>query len=53
MVNRVLVGIDFSPASRQALKRAAEWATRLNVPLVALHVLAHPSQVVFQPYTPM
>lgn len=53
MVNRVLVGIDFSPASRQALKRAAEWATRLNVPLVALHVLAHPSQIVFQPYTPM
>lgn len=30
MVNRVLVGIDFSPASRKALKRAAEWAARLN-----------------------
>lgn len=53
MVNRVLVGIDFSDASRRALNRAAQWATRLNVPLVAMHVVAQPSQLIFQPYAPM
>ncbi|MBL0313453.1 MAG: universal stress protein [Holophagaceae bacterium] len=53
MVNRVLVGIDFSAASRKALERAAEWATRLNVPLIAMHVVEHPSQAIFQAYAPM
>jgi len=53
MVNRVLVGIDFSDASRRALKRAAQWATRLNVPLIAMHVVTQPSQALFQPYAPM
>jgi len=53
MINRVLVGIDFSDASRQALERAAQWALRLNVPLIAMHVVTHPSQAVFQPYAPM
>lgn len=53
MVNRVLVGIDFSEASRRALERAALWAAKLKIPLVAIHVVEHPSQVVFQPYAPM
>ena len=53
MVNRVLVGIDFSAASRRALERAAQWATQLNVPLAALHVMGLPSQAIFQPYAPM
>ena len=53
MVNRVLVGIDFSEASRRALERAAQWANRLGVPLTALHVVEHPSQILFVPYIPM
>jgi universal stress protein A len=53
MLNRVLVGIDFSAASRRALERAAEWAARLNIPLAAMHVVPNPSQAIFQPYTPM
>ncbi len=53
MVNRVLVGVDFSEASRRALKQASQWAARLNVPLIAMHVVTQPSQAVFQPYAPM
>ncbi len=43
MVARVLVGIDFSEASRVALQRAREWADRLGVPLVAMHVMQPPA----------
>ena len=43
MIQSVLVGVDFSSASRQALKRGADWANRLGVPLVALHVLQPPA----------
>jgi universal stress protein A len=53
MIKRVLVGIDFSAASRRALARAAEWALRFNVPLIAMHIVEHPSQSLFMPYTPM
>lgn len=53
MFKRVLVGIDFSAASRRAMERAAEWAIRLNVPLTAMHVVEHPNQTLFQVYAPM
>lgn len=53
MVSRVLVGIDFSPASRQALEQASVWANRLQVPLVAMHVVDHPDQPLFRLYAPM
>ncbi|HTL99178.1 MAG TPA: universal stress protein [Holophagaceae bacterium] len=43
MIQSVLVGVDFSPASRQALERGAAWAGRLGVPLIALHVLMPPA----------
>lgn len=39
MIKRILVGIDFSTASQQALERAAEWARRLQVPVRAIHVV--------------
>jgi len=43
MMTRVLVGVDFSEASKQALDRAGQWATRCDVPLVAMHVLQPPA----------
>jgi len=43
MVNRVIVGIDFSEASRSALNKAAAWAQRLDRPLLAVHVLQPPA----------
>ena len=43
MIQSVLVGVDFSSASRQALERGAAWAGRLSVPLRALHVLQPPT----------
>lgn len=43
MIQSVLVGVDFSTASHQALERGAAWAKRLGVPLVALHVLQPPA----------
>ena len=43
MINRVIVGIDFSEASRSALAKAGAWAARLGVPLVAVHVLQPPA----------
>ena len=43
MIRSVLVGVDFSSASRQALEKAAAWAARLGVPLTALHVLQPPA----------
>ncbi len=39
MIHSVLVGVDFSNASRQALARGRAIAERLEVPLTALHVL--------------
>ena len=43
MIKRVLVGVDFSGASHQALERGGAWSTRLGVPLVAMHVLQPPA----------
>ncbi len=43
MPKKVLVGVDFSAASRLALSRAHEWADQLKVPLVAVHVLQPPA----------
>lgn len=43
MINHVLVGVDFSDASKAALNQAIRWASKLGVPLVALHVLQAPS----------
>jgi universal stress protein A len=43
MVKRVLVGVDFSEASRRALDRGRSWAERLGVPLAVLHVLQTPA----------
>ncbi len=42
MINRVVVGVDFSAGSKTALDQAARWASALGVPLVALHVLLVP-----------
>ncbi len=43
MIKEVLVGVDFSAASRVALERGAGWARLLEVPLRALHVLQPPA----------
>ena len=43
MVNRVIVGVDFSDASRGALSKAALWAQKLGIPLLAVHVLQPPA----------
>ncbi|BDU76171.1 universal stress protein [Mesoterricola sediminis] len=43
MISRVIVGVDFSDASRAALSRASAWAHRLGVPLVVVHVLQPPA----------
>lgn len=43
MINRIIVGVDFSDASRSALNQAAAWAQRLAKPLVVVHVLQPPA----------
>jgi universal stress protein A len=43
MMNRVIVGVDFSDASRGALNQAAAWAGKMGKPLVAVHVLQPPA----------
>lgn len=43
MIKRILVGIDFSDASKLALDRAQAFAHKLEVPLVAMHVLQSPA----------
>ena len=44
MINRIIVGVDFSYASRAALEHAISLSQKLKIPLVAVHVL--------QPSTP-
>jgi universal stress protein A len=43
MIKRIVVGVDFSEASRGALNQAAAWARKLEKPLVAVHVLQPPA----------
>jgi universal stress protein A len=43
MITKVLVGVDFSEASKAALARGAQWAERLKAPLVVMHVLQPPA----------
>jgi len=43
MFKRVNVGVDFSDASRAALAKAALWSSKLEVPLLAVHVLQPPA----------
>jgi len=43
MIKRILVGVDFSEASKLALERASAFAQKLAVPLVAMHVLQPPA----------
>ena len=43
MIDRVIVGVDFSEASRGALSQAAAWAQKLGKPLLAVHVLQPPA----------
>jgi universal stress protein A len=43
MINRVIVGVDFSEASRTALDQAAAWAAKFEKPLLAVHVLQPPA----------
>lgn len=45
MVNKVIVGVDFSEASRRALVSGHDWAQRLGVPLTAVHLLPAPVPV--------
>ncbi|HET8714684.1 MAG TPA: universal stress protein [Holophagaceae bacterium] len=50
MIRRVLVGVDFSTASREALAKGAAWAARLGVPLEVLHVIELPRYPTGSPY---
>lgn len=43
MTRRIVVGVDFSEASRKALDEAAELARELGVPLLAIHALEPPA----------
>nr|WP_320133814.1 universal stress protein [uncultured Holophaga sp.] len=44
MVKRILVGVDFSPASGKAVEMARDWAARLGgLPVTAMHVLHEPA----------
>jgi nucleotide-binding universal stress UspA family protein len=43
MIKHVLVGVDFSEASRVALTQGYGWAQRLGVPIRVLHVLQPPA----------
>ena len=44
-IRKVVVGLDFSEASGEALAAGADWAARLAVPLELLHVLPEPPPV--------
>lgn len=53
MFNRVLVGVDFSPASRRALERGAALARELKLPLVAVHVVENAKPPFYAAYAPL
>ncbi|HJU83011.1 MAG TPA: universal stress protein [Holophagaceae bacterium] len=50
MIKRILVAIDFSEGSRQALIQGAEWAGRLGLPLSVVHVIEVPRYPAGTPY---
>ena len=43
MIKRIIIGVDFSDASKVALVQAGLWAQKLDVPLLAMHVLQPPA----------
>jgi len=43
MRKRILVGVDFSPASKKALEEAQKWAKVLGAPVTAMHILHPPA----------
>lgn len=43
MIDRVIIGVDFSEASRAALAKASLWAQKVGAPLVVVHVLQPPA----------
>ena len=43
MISQIIVGVDFSEASRAALAKARAWAEKLGAPLLAVHVLQPPA----------
>ena len=53
MFNRIVVGIDFSQASLQALRRAASLAKLLDLPLAAVHVVEDAKPPFYAAYAPM
>lgn len=50
MFDHVVVGVDFSEASRIALKRGAELAEQLLLPFTAVHVVDMPMYLAMPPY---
>ncbi len=50
MFKTILVGLDFSPASLQALAEAHELGLKLNLPVRALHVVEMPYPSYFPTY---
>jgi nucleotide-binding universal stress UspA family protein len=53
MFSRILVGIDFSPSSREALGCAAGLAKELHLPLVAIHVVETARPPFYAAYAPL
>ena len=53
MIRSVLVGVDFSSASRQALARGQAFAEILGVPLTAMHVLHLPPPIMPEVQLPL
>lgn len=53
MVKQILVGIDFSEHSRQALAKAVDWGRALGVPVTAVHVVELPSVASHSMYASM
>lgn len=53
MIQSVLVGVDFSEASRQALARGKAWAEKAGVPLRAMHVLSLPPPILPEVQLPL
>ena len=50
MIQRVIVGIDFSEASRTALATAKQWAGKVQVPMMAIHAVHLPGALLGEAY---